>query len=413
MLRALVRSLIAVGLIVSIGGSLRAEKNWPGWRGPHGDGHAEEQGLPIRWSADSIDWSAPLPGRGHSSPVIWEERIFLTTALDDGRQRVVMCLNRSDGAVLWKHVAWTGDPEPTHKMNGWASATCATDGRFVFAFFGKGGLHCYTVEGGHEWSKDLGDFKGPWGTAACPVLYGDTVIQNCDSDENAYIVAFDKQTGDEVWKTKREDFRCWSTPVMIEVAGRKELVLQGHTGVRAYDPETGKELWFVEGYRGRGSPTVTPGNGLLYVICGRPSPIYAIKPGGEGNVTDTHKAWVTERGGGRDLPSPIVVGDYVLGMNMQGLLACYDAKSGKELWKARIGGNFSSSPVSWAGLAFFNSEDGRTVVVKPSAKPEIVNRNRIGADDEEVFRASITPSDGQVFLRSDRKLYCIGRRKTK
>lgn len=395
---------------------VRAEKNWPSWRGPHGDGHAHEEGLPTSWSNSDVTWKTPLPGQGQSSPVIWEDRIFLTAAKDSGRERLVFCVDRNTGEILWLQTAWTATPqrppEPTHKMNGWASATCATDGKHVFAFFGRGGgLSCYTVHGVPVWSKDLGVFEGPWGTAACPVLFGDTVIQNCDSDSDAYLIALDKETGEQVWKTPREDFRCWSTPVLIKVDGHDELVLQGHTGVRGYDPATGKELWSVKGYNGRGSPTVTPGNGLLYVVNGRPGPIYSIKPGGTGDATATHKKWATNRGGGRDLPSPVVIGKYVLVMNMKGVLSCYHGDTGEELWRGRIGGNFSSSPIAWDGLAFLTSESGETVVVKPKDELEVVTRNRIEADDDEIFRASLTPSDGQIFLRSDRVLYCIGKRK--
>ena len=403
-------SVIALTLIL-LAGSVRADSNWPGWRGPSANGHSAESGLPTKWSADSVTWKAPLKGRGQSSATIWGDRIFLTTAVDNGKQRVVFCVDRNTGQTLWEKTAWTGEAEPSHHMNGWASPTCATDGERVYAFFGKGGLHCYTVEGEQVWSKDLGPFTGPWGTASCPVLVGDMVIQNCDADQDAYITAVNKKTGEAIWKTKRENFRGWSTPVLIKTAKRVELVTNGHTGVRAYDPVTGKDLWFCKGFRGRGTPTVAAGNGLIHVINGQPGDIYAVKPGGSGTVTDTHMAWHTTRKGGRDLPSPLVVGKYLLGMNIKGILTCYDSPTGKQLWQERIGGNFSAAPVSFAGLAFFISEAGETVVVKPGDKPNIVATNKLNAADDEIFRASITPSDGQLFVRSDQVLYCIGKRK--
>ena len=195
-----------------------ADANWPRWRGPRGDGHAAEAGLPIRWDASSVEWKTPLKGSGHSSPVIWGQRLFLTTALDDGKQRLVLCLDARGGQVLWEKVAWTGEPEKSHVLNGWASATCATDGEVVVAFFGRGGLHAYSVDGQHLWSRDLGPFESPWGTAASPVIVGDLVIQNGDSDRDAFIEAFDRRTGQTVWRRQRPDHRGWSTPLVLRAA---------------------------------------------------------------------------------------------------------------------------------------------------------------------------------------------------
>lgn len=160
----------------SLSSFVRAEE-WPSWRGPRGDGHSTEKDVPIHWDAKSIIWKTPLPGNGQSSPVVWGERIFLTAALDKGKKRIVFCVDRKTGSILWQREAWSGVPEPSHPMNGWASPTCATDGERVVAFFGKGGLHCYSVDGKHLWSRDLGSFPGPWGTAACPIIVGDLVIQ--------------------------------------------------------------------------------------------------------------------------------------------------------------------------------------------------------------------------------------------
>jgi outer membrane protein assembly factor BamB len=347
---------------------------------------------------------------GQSSPVIWGSRIFLTAAKPDGNERVVFCVDRNTGKIEWQQTVWKGAPEPSHRMNGFASSTCVTDGERVYAFFGRGGgLFCLTTDGKLLWEKPLGNLTGPWGTAACPVLVGDLVIQNCDSDEEAFLVAFDKTTGQQAWKVDRENFRGWSTPILIEAAGREELVLQGHTGVRAYDALTGKQLWYQTGTKGRGTPTVTPGHGLLYVIPGRPGTSFALKPGGSGNVSDSHVVWKVTRKG-RDLPSPIVVGDYVLMISMRSaILTCYSAKDGKQLWQERIGGNFTSSPVSYDGMAVFLSESGEALVVKPGPTANIVSRSSIGATDEEIFRASITPSKKELFMRSTSVLYCVGK----
>jgi outer membrane protein assembly factor BamB len=413
---------LAVGCVFSLHllPDLAAEPDWSDWRGPTRDGHSTDPNLPTQWSADDIEWKVPLGGEGHSSPCVWGEQIFLTRSDNRGAQRFVFCINRGDGEKVWEKLAWEGTPEPTHNMNGWASASCATDGELVFAFFGKGGgLHCYTTGGVKVWDTGdkLGDFEGPWGTAATPVLYKNLVIQNCDADRNAFLIAFDKKTGEEAWKTKREDFRGWSTPVLIEVDGKMELALNSHSGVYAYDPATGKELWYCKGYNGRGSPTVTPGaNGLLHVVNGKPGDVYAIKPGGRGDVTNTHQVWHTTRRGGRDLPSPIVVDGQMLVVSMQGVLTSYDSDTGKELWKDRLGGNYCAAPIAYKGLAFFLNEDnGEVVAVKPDKKLNIVAKNQIsnGESSEELFRSALVPDDGQLLLRSTTTLYCIGKRTEK
>ena len=389
----------------------QADGNWPGWRGPHADGQSTEKGLPSKWTPESVSWKTPLPGWGQSSPVVWGERIFLTSALEKGRQRVVICVNRRTGKVEWEKVAWTGDPEPSHPMNGWASATCAADAERVYAFFGRGGLHGFTHDGNAVWSRDFGAFEGPWGTAACPILVGNLVIQNCDADKDARLVALDRKTGTDGWIAPREPHRGWSTPVLIEAGGRKELVLNGHTGLIAYSPESGKELWTCRCNEGRGEPTVTLANGILYVANGLPGGgIYAVRPGGSGDVTSTHRIWITKRGD-RDTPSPIILGDVVLLMSLRpDALSAYEAGSGKELWKTRVGGPASSSPVAFDGKAFLVLESGETIVIDPKSEERIIGRNTVGPAKGEIFRATLTPSDGQIFLRSDRMLYCVGKR---
>jgi outer membrane protein assembly factor BamB len=409
-----IRRLVVVALAVAVcsaGSLLRADSNWPGWRGPLQSGHSLETGFPHEWSDGNVVWATDLPGDGQSSPVIWGDRIFLTTALDGGRERMVLCVERRSGKVLWQKSLWKGEPEPTHKMNGWASATCATDGERVYAFFGKGGgLFCLSTDGDVLWSRPLGDFPSPWGTAACPVIVDGMVIQNCDSEGDSFLLAVDARTGKDVWRTPRETLRGWSTPVLIEAAGRRELVLQGETGVRAYDPKTGKQFWQTSGSRGRGTPTVTPANGLLYVVPGRPGETTAIRPGGNGDVTASHKKWGVARKG-RDLPSPIVIGNYVLIMSHRGgILSCYDAQTGETHWQERIGGNYSASPVSFDGLAVFMSEAGEALVVRPGKEVDVVSTNTLESNDDEIFRSSITPSGGQLFIRSTKKLYCVGKK---
>lgn len=390
----------------------QAETRWPRWRGPQGDGQSSETQLPVEWSGDDLAWKAELPGRGQSSPIVWDERIFLTTASEDGSKRSVLCLDRSDGRVEWEQtIDYKGDPEELHKMNTWATPSCVTDGEVVIAFFGRAGLHAFTADGKPLWSKDLGRFENPWGTAACPVLVGDLVIQNGDADKDAFIAAFDRRTGGEIWREPRPNNRGWSTPVLINSGGRDELVLNGDTGVTAYDPATGKQLWFCKSFNGRGEPTATPGDGLVYLVNGKAGDVYAVRPGGEGDVTDSRMAWHTPRKVGRDLPSPIVVGDYVIVVGMQGVAVCYDAQKGTVLWQDRLGGNYSASPIAAKGLAYFLAEDGTTVVLEPGPEMKVIARNKLDVAGDEIFRASPAPCEGQLLLRSDRALYCVGTRK--
>jgi outer membrane protein assembly factor BamB len=385
-----------------------AEANWPRWRGPNQDGHSAETNLPVKWSAVNILWKADLPGSGQSSPIIWGDRIFLTSYENKGAERLVFCVDRKSGNILWSHLAWKGTPEKSHEMNGWASATCVTDGEVVVAFFGRGGIHAYTVDGKPLWTRDLGLFEGPWGVAACPILVDDLVVQNCDADASAHLIALDKRTGNEVWKTKRREHRGWSTPILVNAGARRELVLNGDEGVQGYDPATGRDLWFCRGFAGRGEPTVTPAGDLLCVVNGKAGDFYSVRPGGDGDVTDTHMAWHTPRNGGRDCPSPIVIGKYVIVSDMGGIATCYDATTGDIYWKQRVPGKYSGSPIAANGLAYFLNEDGKTVVIEPGESLKIVAENDLPPGKDEIFRASLTPLDDNFYIRSTTVLYCIG-----
>src|SRR5262249_27426128 len=202
----------------------------------------------------------------------------------------------------------------------------------------------------------------------------------------------------------------WSTPVVVQAGGRQELVVNGAKAVTAYDPAAGKVLWSCKSFAGRGEPTATPGRGLVFMVNGLRGDMYAVRPGGSGDVTRSHMAWHTPRRGGRDQPSPIVVGKYLIVADMGGIATCYEADSGKELWKERLDGKFSPSPIAAGGHAYFQNEAGVTYVIEPGPKMKLVSRNSVGGSGEEIFRAALTPSAGQVFIRSDGTLYCIGAR---
>lgn len=408
MLETTKSALRLCGVLILLGGRLTAA-DWPCWRGPALDGHSSEKTVPVKWTASSIRWKTELPGEGQSSPAIWGDRIFLTSALEAGRQRMVICVNRKSGEIDWKRIVWTGEPEKTHNENGWASATCATDGERVVAFFGRGGLHCFDLAGKPLWSKDLGRFEGPWGTGASPIIVDNLVIQNCEAEVDAVLTAFNKETGDVVWTVPRKipDKGGWSTPVVVENAGRRELVLNGFYGVTGFDIHTGKEIWFCKSFAGRGEPTATPSKGTIFMISGLSGDAYAVRLGGTGDVTNSHMAWHTPRKAGRDQPSPIVIDNYVLVSSMDGVICCYDAKKGTELWKDRIYGRFTSSPIAANGLAYFQNNAGETFVLRPGRQLDIVSQNSITTDNNEIFRASLSPSEGQMFSRANKTLYCL------
>ncbi len=393
-------------------GELCADENWSQFRGPNGWGHAETKDVPEKWSASSVAWSTDLKGRGQSSPVIHGGKMFLTGASEDGSDRYVFCLDTKTGKELWSKTIPSSKPDSAHKMNSRATPSCATDGEIVVAFFGPGGMHAFDYDGNPKWSLDLGDFPGSWGTAASPIIVGEVVVQNCDATGPSRLVAIGLKDGKIKWETAREDKPKggWSTPIVIEYDGKKEIVLNGEFGVRAYDPATGKENWFCKGFTGRGAPMPAFSNGLLYVVNGKPGDTYCVKPGGSGDVTDTHMVWHAARKGGRDLPSPVVVGDFVFVSSMSGVASCYEAKTGKLLWADRIaeGVEFAAAPLVANGLVYIQAvQGGKTVVIRPGATMDVVAENELGAESDEIFRATLTPVQGHVFARSQSKVYCL------
>ena len=396
-------------------GARPAAGSWPQFLGPAGNGHAgADAAAPTTWDAKSLVWKTELRGRGQSTPVVWGDRMFLTTALEGGRERLVLALDRETGKVLWEQVAWTGNPEPSHEMNGWASPSVTTDGKHVWAWFGRAGVHCYAGDGTHVWSQQLGEFKIKTGrgTGSSLLLVGDVLIVNGDSESDPYLFGLDKATGKTVWKTERPATEGYSSPILVTANGRPEVVLNGDPFVAAYDPATGKQLWQCKSFKGRGEPVPAVGaDNTLYVVNGLAADVYAVKPGGDGDVTATHRLWHTPRKEGRDLPSPVAIGPYVLVSNMAGIVTCYDAKTGKELHKQRVGdakAKISSAPVVAGGKAYLAFEGGEVVVVEPAATElKVVARNKLDTEPGEIFRASPVPLGGRVYLRSDRAAYCV------
>jgi outer membrane protein assembly factor BamB len=409
---------------------------WPHWRGPSEQGWSDDSDVPLSWDEKTnVRWKTTLPGEGHSSPIVWGDRIFLTASKNKGDERYVVCVRRSDGEIIWSRLAHKGgDAGKTHAWNGYASASCATDGECVYAFFGTPGLFCYDMNGKQVWKKSFGVFtsEAGWGTAASPFLFEDLVIVNCDNDgaaalpagakekaAPAALVALDKKSGEVRWTTARDQGRGFSTPRLLKGdGGRVDLVLNGPLGLWGYDPHTGKELWQCKRTDPRdqarfGEPLPVSDGKLLFVESGRPGPWQILKLPGSGDVTKSHVVHSGERKGHRDVASPILWDGLVYAADNKGMLSCIELATGKELYNERLSakGKALASPIAVRGKLLFVLDDGEAVVVEPGAKLKVLGRNKLGSGEALEFGASPAVADGCLFLRSQSMLYCIGAKK--
>jgi outer membrane protein assembly factor BamB len=396
-----------VSMIESTG---EAARWWPRWRGPSGQGRVVGEGFVDSWSAESnIRWRVPVPGSGNSSPIVWGDRLFLTTSHDGGLRRSVLCFRRSDGTLLWEVSAPEARPEAFHPKNGPASSTPATDGERVYAWFGNHGLLAVDFKGRTVWHRALGKFDAYHGTASSPLLYKDSVIVAQDQRGRSFIAAFDRKTGEEKWSTKRSESVGWSTPIAVRVGDHDEIVLSGQQAVRAYDPDTGRELWHARGNTYEAIPTPVVEHGLLYCSSGRAGPTLAIRPGGQGDVTGSHVAWRAAKGS-PFVPST-VLDDGILYMvnDMSSVATAYDARIGEPLWQGRLGKaareGFSASPVVTSGKIFFTNDEGDTFVLAGGREFKLLHVNSLG----EPVLASPALVNGTWYMRGTRHLYAIGK----
>lgn len=430
---------LAIGVTVQAG-------NWPQFRGPHGQGVSDEAALPSTWSpATNVAWKTAIAGLGHSSPIVWGNHVFLTTAIEGeplpgakapvhmlqedpakpasefvhpdsmGADRKhtykVIALALDTGAVRWEHVAYEGPVyDGRHKRSSYASPTPVTDGTRVFAYFGSEGVYAYDFAGKLLWKVDVGDIKTlGMGTASSPVLYENLVILQCDEDggDTSFVAALDARTGKTVWKTKRPTSVTWTTPVLVAAGGGEELVTAGNEFIIGYDPDTGTELWRAKGLESNTIATPLVGHGLVIASAGYPTKkVIAIRPGGKGDVSGTDRiAWTYDKGTAY-VPSPILYGDYVYLITDAGLLTCLDAKTGVvkyEGGRPPVPAKFVASPVAFGGNLFLTSTDGDTFVVKAGPTHEVVRTNEL---DEPVY-ASLAPAQGRLLIRGQSHLYCI------
>ncbi|MEO7319111.1 MAG: PQQ-binding-like beta-propeller repeat protein [Chthoniobacteraceae bacterium] len=429
-----------------------AASNWPQWRGPAFNGAAPDGSAPTTWSeTEHVKWKFKIPGEGTATPIVWEDQVFILTAIETatpdaapapaaaetapagdrprrgpgggsgGRsekptkpvQFVIISLDRKTGKPLWQKTAREQVPhEGHHPDHGFASGSPVTDGEHVFAYFGSFGLYCYDMKGNLQWEKDLGDMqtRNSFGEGSSPVLHGDTIVVNWDHEGEDFIVALDKKTGAERWRQKRDEPTTWSTPLVVEHGGKAQVVVCATNKIRSYDLATGAPIWECGGMTSNVIPTPISEAGRLYAISGfRGASLLAIQLGRTGDLTGTDAiAW--QHGKGTPyVPSPLLVGGrlyFYSGNN--GILSCFDAATGKPLVEAQrieelLGGVYAS-PVSADGRIYLVGRDGKTVVIKQSDKIEVLATNKL--DDR--FDASPAIVGKDLFLRGHQSLYCIG-----
>ncbi len=392
-----------------IWGTPAGAENWPGWRGPRGDGTSTDKQAPTQWSStNNIAWKTPIAGLGHSSPIIWGDRLFLTTALPETQERLLLCLERATGKLLWQQTVLRAPLEAKNGENSFASSTPVTDGRRVYVTFLDGKdvvVAAYDFSGKQLWLVRPGGFLSQWGFCHTPVLHENKVIIVCDSKGENFITALKDTDGQTVWKTMRDNpSQSYSAPLIRTMAGRQQMIVSGNRSISSYDPATGKQWWRVNGpsIDSVATPVFNEASGLVLAGSSWPDKVViAIRPDGEGDVTESKVVW-SSKVGAPYVPSFLSVGPYLFTSAFSQEGHCLEAATGKVLWKSRMGLHHAS-PVLANGLVYYVNDDGVAHVVKAGPEYELVSRNEIG---EKVY-ASPALSEGQLFLRTFKHLYCI------
>jgi outer membrane protein assembly factor BamB len=427
-----------------------AAGSWPSFRGPQGSGVAERQSLPDTWSVktgQNIRWRTPIPGLAHSSPIVWGDRVFVTSAIssdpkatfrpglygdgdaseDRSRHRwVIYALDKQSGAIVWERVAYEGEPRnKRHIKSTYASSTPATDGRIVVAWFGSQGVHAYDMNGNFLWKVDLGRvdmgaYNIPtveWGPASSPIIWNGLVILQCDTQGDSFILALDERTGETVWKTERAELPSWGTPTVAVTAEGPELVTNASNFIRGYDPRTGKELWRLGGSSLITAPTPVFGDGLFVIASGRAPerPIFVVRGGargdltlGDGKTTSETVVW-SRTGRGSYMPTPLIYNGLVYVLANNGVFDAYRLRTGDEAYRQRlplIGSGFSASPIAADGKIYLSNEDGEMLVVTAGPEFKHIATNSM----DELMMATPALSDGVMYVRTSASLVAIGRK---
>jgi outer membrane protein assembly factor BamB len=378
--------------------------DWPQFRGPTGQGSSDERGLPLTWSeSKNVKWKVAIPGKGWSSPVIHGDKIWLTTATDEGKSLRAISVDRNTGAILVNvEVFRLKSLGHISSKNSNASPTPVLEGERVYVHFGANGTACLSQSGEIIWKTRLEYDNGQHGSGGSPVLYENLVIVSCDGQDVQFVVALDKLTGKVRWKKSREGYQAYTTPLVVPMAAGDQLISPGAFRAIAYDPLTGKELWQVKYGEGFSNvPRPVYGDGLVFICTGFQEPsLLAVRLDGHGDVTKSHVAWTLKRGAPLT-PSPLLVGGELYLINDNGIASCVDAKTGVANWQVRLGGNHSASPIYADGRIYFLSEEGESVVILPGKQFKAVAQNQL---DGQTL-ASMAVSGGSIFIRSLTHLY--------
>ncbi len=446
----LCRILLPLTILTLTSVLLARAENWPQFRGPNANGLTKEKNLPNSWSSSTnIKWKVKIPGRGWSAPIVWEDKIFVTTAVPEGNPKFVKppegqsrkppnifyrweihCLDRSSGKPLWKRVALRAKPRtPIHKSNTYATETPVTDGKRIYAYFGMTGLFCYDFKGNLIWKKDLGAYPmwAGWGTSSGPALHKDLLFLQVDNEKSSFLVALDASTGKERWRKNRKgEVSNYATPIIWENSKRAELITAGLI-FRSYDPTTGDLLWQLDMKGGRACASPVAVGDVLYIGTedrtnspykrqgrGNGGFLFAVQAGtsgditpSEGGTTNSGVLWTQPRSG-PEMASPVVFEGFIyIPSRRSGIIRCHDAKTGKLIYRERLpgAGAFWSSPWAYSGKMFCLDAYGSTYVLKAGPKLEIIQRNDFG----ETCWAPTAIAGGNLFIRGAKHLYCIGR----
>ena len=386
--------------------SLIFAADWPQFRGPSGQGVSDERNVPLTWSeTKNVRWKTAIPGRGWSSPVIQGDRIWLTTATEEGRSLRAIAVNVNTGAIEQNvEIFRLKSPKLLNLKNSFASPTPVVEGDRVYVHFGAYGTACLTQSGEIVWKTTLEYDNGQHGPGGSPIIYDDLLIVSCDGLEVQFVAALDKATGKVRWKKTREGYQAYTTPLVVNLPGGDQVISPGAFQAIAYEPRTGKEIWRVKYAEGFSNvPRPVYGHGLVFICTGFQEPsLLAVQPDGRGDVTKSKVVWKIDRAIPRT-PSPLLVGNELYIVTDNGIATCIDAKTGEELWRARVGGNHSASPVYAGGRIYFLSEEGESVVIAPGRKLQHLATNQIDGPT----LASMAISHSSIFIRSQTHLYRI------
>jgi outer membrane protein assembly factor BamB len=386
---------------------LLPSSDWPQFRGPTGQGTSDEQGLPLNWNeTTNIRWKVPIPGKGWSSPVIQGDRIWVTSATEEGKSLRAISVDLNTGAIVQNvEVFRLKSAKLTNAKNSFASPTPIVEGDHIYVHFGAFGTACLSQSGEIIWKTKLEYDNGQHGTGGSPVLYDDMLIINCDGNDVQYVVALDKATGKVRWKKTREGYQAYSTPLVVRLPAGDQVISPGALRAISYDPHNGKELWQVSYGEGFSNvPRPVYGDDLVFICTGFQQPsLLAVRLDGKGDVTKK-VVWKLDRGVPLT-PSPLLVGNELYMVSDNGIATCLDAKTGKEYWRVRVGGNHSASPIFADGRIYFLSEEGESVVIAPGQQLKHLATNQI---DGRTL-ASMAVANGSIFIRSETNLYRIGK----